>query len=249
MIRTAFKRTVVETSRPVRWGRAGARQSPLSFGLPRGWRYRLAAAFGLIALVLSTSATGAAEEERTRQRDHYLQYGVGFAAETVASAGGICPEGAQAPCILGSGLGLALRAGYRTRERWYVGGAYEFSRQDSSNLLRLGILQQLRGEARYYLRDDARLTPYFALGAGGVLYGNEWGTETGGLTAYLGVGLEFEVSRTSVVGAALGYRPVALRSFRDRAQQNRADDLFGFGAAHLVALEFVFEVRDPLARW
>ncbi|HVU01731.1 MAG TPA: outer membrane beta-barrel protein [Polyangiaceae bacterium] len=248
MIATAFKRTVVETSRPVLDGRLRTRRERVSPGVPRGFGAKVAAAAAVLSLA---GAPGVArgEETRSRQRDHYLQYGAGFATETVASAGGICPKDARAPCILGSGLGLAIRAGYRTRERWYVGGAYEFSRQDSSNLLRLAILQQLRGEARYYLRDDARLTPYVGLGAGGALYGNEWGSETGGLTAYLGIGLEFEVSRTSVVGAAVGYRPVAFRSFRDRAGQNRADDWFGFGAAHLVALELVFEVRDPLARW
>lgn len=243
MIATAFKRTVVGTSRPL-----------LAVGTcPRKRRglFRKALS-GLAGAALAASGLGnvaRAEPARTRTSDHYLQYGVGLTTETVAAAGGICPRHANAPCILGSGIGLALRAGYRTREAWYVGGAYEFSRQDSSNLLRLAILQQLRGEARYYFQNDARLVPYLGLGAGGVLYGNEWGSETGGLTAFLGGGVEFEVSRTSVVGAALGYRPVAFRRFRDRAGQYRADELFGFGAAHIVTVELVFEVRDPLARW
>lgn len=239
MIATAFKRTVVETSRPLREASTFARRAR-----------RLCAAAAVVAGTLPCRRGGAEEVARGRRSsDHYLQYGAGFAAETVASAGAVCPTNAGAPCILGSGLGLVLRAGYRTRTAWYVGGAYEFSRQDSSNLLRLAILQQLRGEARYYLREDARLVPYVAFGAGGALYGNEWGSETWGLTAFLGGGVEFEVSRTSVVGAALGYRPMAFRSFRDGAGQVRADDLLGFGVAHLVALELVFEVRDPLPRW
>lgn len=183
--------------------------------------------------------------------EHYVQYGVGLESENVAWAGSICPDGAHAPCILGSGVGLALRAGYRTRGRWYLGGAYEFSRQDSSNLLRLAILQQLRGEARFYASSDTRLVPFAAAGVGGVLYGNEWGIDTGGVTGFIGGGAEFQVSRTSVVGAVLGYRPVVFRRWRDSAGQLRADDLvgLGFGVAHMIGVEFVFEVRDPLPRW
>jgi hypothetical protein len=181
--------------------------------------------------------------------EHYIQYGVGIVAETVASPGGLCPSNATAPCILGSGAGLALRMGYRTRDAWYFGGSYEFSRQDPSNLLRLAILQQLRADARYYLDVTTRLVPYAAASVGGTLYGNEWGAETGGLTAFLGAGLEFEVSRTSLVGAVLGYRPLLVRRWTDTADQQRADQYFGFGLAHMVALEVVFEVRNPLPRW
>jgi hypothetical protein len=167
----------------------------------------------------------------------------------VAETGSICPATATAPCILGSGVGLTLRIGYRTRGPFYVGGAYEFSRQESSNLLRLAILQQLRGEARYYMLEGTRFTPYLAAGVGGCLYGNEWGAYTGGITAYLGAGVEFQISRTSVVGASLGYRPVAFRHWEDSAGQVRADALFGFGVGHLIGAELVFEVRDPLPRW
>jgi hypothetical protein len=239
MIATAFKRTVVETSRPL-------------LGVVRFThrKRRFCAFVAVLGGALSSRGGSAATAAPVpRASEHYLQYGAGFATETVASPGGICPADAKAPCILGSGLGLALRAGYRTREAWYVGGAYEFSRQDSSNLLRLAILQQLRGEARYYLRDDARLVPYVAFAVGGALYGNEWGSQTWGLSAFVGGGVEFEVSRTSVVGATVGYRPVVFRTFRDGAGQVRADDLFGFGVAHIVGIELVFEVRDPLPRW
>lgn len=191
----------------------------------------------------------AAQGAVPRASEHYLQYGMAFTSEMVASAGGICPTNAPNPCILGSGVGLALRAGYRTRGPFYVGGAYEFSRQDSSNLLRLAILQQVRGEARYYLLEDTRLTPYLGTGVGGVLYGNEWGADTGGISAYVGAGVELQISRTTVVGAALGYRPVIFRRWEDSARQLRADELFGFGFGHIVGAELVFEVRDPLPRW
>ncbi len=182
--------------------------------------------------------------------DHYLQYGVGLTGETVVSAGSVCPSDARTPdCILGSGVGLAIRFGYRSRGPWYFGGAYEFSRQESSNLLRIGILQQLRAEVRFYAQSDRRVVPYFVAALGGAVYGNEWGIDTGGLTAFIGPGVEFQVSRGSVVGAMLGYRPIAFRRWEDSAGQLRADGLFGFGVSHLVGVELVFELRDPLPRW
>jgi hypothetical protein len=104
-------------------------------------------------------------------------------------------------------------------------------------------------EARYYYLQNKRLVPYAALAFGGALYGNEWGSDTGGILAFLGIGVEYQVSRTSVVGAALGYRPIVFRRFQDRAGQVRSDELFGFGFTHMVGLELVFEVRDPLPRW
>jgi hypothetical protein len=180
----------------------------------------------------------------------YFQYGVAFAFETVGSAADVCPDYADAaPCILESGGGLAIRAAYRSRGPWLLGGAYEFSRHDSSNLLRLPILQQLRGEARFYAEQGTRLTPYLATGAGVALYGSEWAAVTGGLVATLGGGLEFQITQSTVVGFAPMYRALLLRGFEDSAGQQRADRYFGFGLAHFVAIELIFEVRDPLPRW
>jgi hypothetical protein len=235
MIAPAFKRTVAGTSRPV-----------LGAATRAGRVARIQIAFGAAVIALSGRV---AASDAPRTAEHYLQYGAAFATEMAAGAGSICPATAVAPCILGSGVGLTLRMGYRTRGPLYVGGAYEFSRQDPSNLLRLAILQQLRGEARYYMLEGTRASPYLAGAFGGVLYGNEWGADTGGITAYLGGGVEFQISRTSVVGASLGYRPIAFRHWEDSAGQVRADALFGFGIGHLIAAELVFEVRDPLSRW
>jgi hypothetical protein len=109
----------------------------------------------------------------------HIQYGVALVLET-ALAGNVCPDDATSPCILGSGGGLGLRAGYRSRDPWFFGGAYEFSRQDSSNLIRLAILQQLRFEVRYYLDRGTRTTPFAAGALGGMLYGGEWSASTGG---------------------------------------------------------------------
>lgn len=179
----------------------------------------------------------------------YLQYGVAFVGEAVLSAGDVCPENATAPCILGPGGGLAIRVGYRSRSPWYVGGAYQASRHDSSNLLRLAVLQQLRAETRYYLDEGARLTPYLSGGLGAVLYGNEWGSETGGVATHLGGGLELQLTRTTVIGLALGYRPILFRGWTDTAGQRRADRVLGFGLAQMLSFHVALEVREPLPRW
>jgi opacity protein-like surface antigen len=185
----------------------------------------------------------------------YFQYGVGLAVETRASGGDVCPAGAsqenglETPCILGSGGGLALRIGYRARGHWYAGGAYEFSRQDSSNLLRLAILQQLRGEARYYWELGTRLSPYLIGGLGAVLYGNEWTAVTGGVATSLGAGVEYQITQSVVIGMSPAYRLLVLRGWTDSTGQQRADRYLGFGFAHMFALELTLELRDALSRW
>ncbi|MBX3182142.1 MAG: hypothetical protein KF915_05905 [Polyangiaceae bacterium] len=199
-----------------------------------------------------TASTSAWAEEPRRQplpASHYVQYGVGMTTEALAHGGDVCPPSSRTPCILGSGLGLAIRTGYRARGPWYVGGAYEFSRQDPANLMRLAILQQLRAETRYYTAPLARLSPYLTGGLGMALYGNEFGSDTGGVTTFVGAGLELQLNRTTVVGGSLVYRPLLLRGWTDSASQRRADRYLGFGLTHLVGLELTLELRGPLGRW
>ena len=206
---------------------------------------------GVALFWLSLSVRAAAESGAPRSRSSldYFQYGVAVTAEALAQGGDVCPRGSVAPCILGSGGGLTLRVAHRDHGRWLAGGAYEFSRHESSNLLRLAILQQLRGEVRYYLDRGTRLTPYGAAGAGLAAYGPEWGVDTGGLVMTAGAGLEFQITQSTVVGCAAMYRAFMLRGFTDSAGQHRSDRYFGFGLAHFVGLELVFEVREPLSRW
>ena len=181
---------------------------------------------------------------------HYLQYGVALTGEAVAAAGPVCPRSSiNLPCILGDGGGLAIRVGYRSRGVWYLGGAYEFSRQDSANLLRLAILQQLRAELRVHLTRVTRLSPYAGAALGGLIYGNEWGLDTWGGASALGLGLEFQVTPSILLNIATNYRQLFLRRWTDGAGQPRATGPLDFGLAHIVALEFGFEVREPLSRW
>jgi hypothetical protein len=210
-------------------------------------------ALSIAFLAVSTAAL--AEEpldQATRPPPNSLEYlvtGVALSAEAVASPADLCPDDEETPCILERGLGLGIRAGYRTRGAWYAGGAYEFSRHESSNLLRLAIMQQLRAEVRYYMDLGTRATPYLGFGVGAVIYGNEWGADTGGVAGMLGPGIEFAVTQDLSVGAALFYRPMLMRAYDDTTGQRRADNAFGFGTTHLLGLELIVELRDPLPRW
>jgi hypothetical protein len=168
----------------------------------------------------------------------YIQYGVAFTVENVASAGPVC-SAPNSPCILGSGGGISVRVGYRPGEELYVGGAYEFSKQDPNNLYRLGILQQARAELRRYFPTGWRTTP-FVYGAAGVAgYGDEWSLDTWGLTAALGAGLDFELSSTVHLGVAIVYRPLFLAAWVDSSKTPH-----DAGVAHLVALEVALEAQD-----
>ncbi len=180
---------------------------------------------------------------------HFVEYGVAVAAESPLDAGDVCPEGATAPCVLGPGVGVVLRAGYRARGPWYLGGAYEASRHESSNILRLAILQQLRGEVRRYWAEGRRVTPFILGGFGAATYGNEWGVNTAGPLASLGVGGSLQASAIASVSLGLSWRCLLLRAWTDGADQRRADTFLGFGLAHILGLELSMEVRDPLPRW
>ena len=170
----------------------------------------------------------------------YIQYGVAFTVEGVANAGPICSD-PNNPCILGSGGGVVVRVGWRPAERFYIGGAYGFSKQDPNKLYRLGILQQARGEIRYYLPTGHTVSPFGLLGGGIAGYGNEWLVDTWGPSATLGAGLELEMSGGALLGFSLAYRPIYLQSFVDSSTLSHAA-----GLAHFVGLEVALEAQDAL---
>jgi hypothetical protein len=203
----------------------------------------------VVALASATAAAQEAPESSHAARQSAAEVGFALAAETVVSPGTVCPARATTPCILGSGGGMAVRLGYRLGSPWYFGGAYEFSRHDSSNLLRLAILQQLRAEGRYYFERGKRTTGYLAAGLGAHVYGSDWAANTGGGLATVGAGVELELSPKVVVGCAAMYRLLVPKSFRDGAGEERGSGPLGFGFAHMLGLEFALEVRDPVPHW
>lgn len=180
---------------------------------------------------------------------HFFQYGVGLTAESLAASGGVCPKSAITPCILGPGLGIAIRAGYRSHGPVYVGGAYEATRHDSSNILRLAILQQLRGEIRYLFEQGTRLSPYGLAGLGLNAFGSEWGVSSLGPSVHAGAGIEYQASAAAVLGCALTWRGLTFSRWTDGAGQTRANDLFGMSFSQWISFELTLEIRNPLPRW
>lgn len=173
----------------------------------------------------------------------YAQYGIGIGADILLEPGPLCPTGASTPCIIESGGGVMVRGGYRPSGPWYFGGAYGFSKLDSNNLFRLGILQQLRGEARYFVDFGSRVVPYFHWGLGTLLYGNEWSADTGGFLAVAGGGVEFELTRFAVIGLSVLYQPTVLVGYTDDTGQARET-----GISQFFRLELNVELRSELGR-
>lgn len=209
----------------------------------------LVASLGFARPSLAAPGTAAEAPAAGHPSRDYLQYGLALAVEAVASPGGVCPPDSENPCILGSGAGIGVRAGYRAQAPFYLGGAYEFSRHDSSNLLRLAILQQFRGEGRYYFDQGTRTTAFVTAAAGFLLYGNEWSASTAGPLAAVGAGVELELSPSTSLGCILTYRLLMPRKWVDGTGVERADQFLGFGFAHVVGLEVTLEVQDPIPRF
>jgi hypothetical protein len=200
-------------------------------------------ALGPPALAAGDSGATPPTESRARpppRGQSYLQYGVAFTVEGVAAPGPICSEAVN-PCILGSGAGITIRVGWRPTEDFYIGGAYEFSKQDPNKLYRLGILQQARGELRHYFPNGRSTAPFALVGLGLATYGNEWTVDTWGPAAALGGGVEVELSGKVALGVSLGYRPVYLHAFVDSSTLSHES-----GIAHFVGLELALEAQDAL---
>jgi hypothetical protein len=194
----------------------------------------------------SPASAGVDPERPPPLHPEYAEYGVAILAMVNISSGATCGasvQGGTAPCILGSGGGLVIRGGYRSGGPWYFGGAYAFAKLDSSNLLRLGIFQQLWAEMRFQPDTGYRAAPYLTWGVGGVTYGNEWGVETGGALLFLGGGMEFEVTRLAVVGLDFVYKPTVLAGWTDTAGIARPT-----GLAQFLGFEVQLEVRSELRR-
>src|ERR1700722_11517275 len=113
----------------------------------------------VLALLGTTASSSRADEAPAPPRRAYIQYGVAFTVEGVAHSGPVCADPNQ-PCILGSGGGIDIGVGWRPTDQFYIGGAYEFSKQDSNKLFRLAILQQVRLEVRHYFPTGQSAEPF-----------------------------------------------------------------------------------------
>ena len=172
----------------------------------------------------------------------YFQYGVAFNSETVISAGPMCRNTGIA-CVLGSGGGITVRGGWRNSGALYFGFAYELTKQDPNKLYRIALLQQARAEGRYYIATARVTEPYLAAGLGLSGYGNQWSVDTWGPGGSVGGGVEYQLSRTTVVGVSVDYRILYFGRFTDTAQVDRAP-----GVAQLFGFNLVLEQRNASLR-
>jgi hypothetical protein len=196
---------------------------------------------GTIAALAPLVARADVSGPESRLETGSVQYGAALTAELLASSGAICPAGAPLPCIIGSGGGLAVRAGYRFHSPFYIGGSYEFSKQDAHKSITLAILQQARAEARYFLAVRGLYQPFITAGTGAVAYGGQWAAETLGGMAFLGIGVELELSRTAVMAFVVSYRPILLLTWQDTVRTERPT-----GILSMVGLELALEQRVPV---
>jgi hypothetical protein len=211
---------------------------------------RFVALAALVALAAAEAEARADESANTLETEKgptpplpqrpLLQYGVAFTIEGVASPGPICAQ-STGPCILGSGGGIAVRVGWRPTEHFYIGGAYELSKQEPDKLYRLGILQQARGEGRWFFPTGLTTTPFVLAGAGLAGYGNEWSIDTWGASLTFGAGLEIEVSGGLLLDLSLAYRPIFLQHYVDSSTLSH-----NAGIAQFVAFEVAIEATDTL---
>jgi hypothetical protein len=190
-----------------------------------------------------TPETNASKPEHLAQA--FIQYGLAFTAEFVAAPGPICNFANAPSCILNSGGGLSVRLGRRLRGPFYFGAAYEFTKMDSAQLYRVGILQQARAEGRYYLFTGRSVEPWLGAAVGADFYGNLWAWDTGGPLLGASLGVEFQISTVFTLGVALSYHALFFIPFTDSANTARPPPGESPGFSHLIGLDLIVESRDP----
>jgi hypothetical protein len=188
--------------------------------------------------MLASGVAGAgAPEIEPRHEPKILQFGIAVAGK-FALASPFCRS--DATCILGSGAGIAVRVGHAFRERWYLGGGYDFSKHNASLLYRLAILQQVRAEGRYQypLSRSWFLVPFASAGVAG--YGNEWSIQTWGPSLTIGAAAEAHVG-SSVVGLGFSWQAMYLQRLED---PGRTGAYFEAGVPQFFSLELRLEATE-----
>lgn len=155
-----------------------------------------------------------------RQSRGYTLGGVGFATEVVLSPGALCRR-TDEPCAFGSGAGIFATGGYRFPSGWSVGGTYEMTKHESNKIYRLAMLQQLQFNVRYLAPSGRAVAPWAGGGVAAIGYGESWGFDTGGGSAFLEGGAEIQLSRSSSLRLGAAYRGLVFGGYVDSATQKR----------------------------
>ena len=133
-----------------------------------------------------------------------------------------------------------MRVGWRPNDAFYIGGAYEISKQDPDQLYRLGILQQLRAEGRRYFPTGREVTPFLLVGRGRrAATATSGRVDTWGPTATLGGGIEVELGGPVLL--RLGRLPAHVLPLLGRSRRATTSQS---GVVHFVGLDIAVEAKD-----
>lgn len=146
---------------------------------------------------------------------------VGALAIVPLERSAICPSNHD--CVMNAGVGVGVRATYRTTDGLGWGLAYDVWVLDSASLYEVAVMHALRGHFRYVIDASSRVQPWVGASVGALLFGDASTVATAGglLTAAGGVHLEL-TSEFALVGSAEVWA-VATGPFQTRDGALRAD--------------------------
>jgi|GEM_PF-2125124 len=126
----------------------------------------------------------------------------------------ICPSGSE--CVLNGGLGLGVRAFYRSPSGLSWLGAYDILAFDSDSVYEVSLLHSLRIGVRYMLDSSTRVQPWIGATVGGLAFGGPSNIATGGGVVTLAVGAHVELSESVALVGAAELWTMATGTFRTR---------------------------------
>ncbi len=170
------------------------------------------------------------------------QFGIGMAVR-FATRSSFCRD--DASCVLGSGAGVVAMMGVRRTEHWYFGGAYEFTKHNAATLLRLGIMQHLRADFRYYIPLADDWGAHLGASPGFIAYGNEWSIQTWGAGLQLRGAVDRRVGGT-LLGMGLLWQTAFLREMADPSRPNETDAAYAAGFVNFFGIELHIEALERL---
>ncbi len=136
---------------------------------------------------------------------------------------GLCPSSGD--CVLGVGGGV----GAIIERRWPFGPAvglgYELLFFDANGVFEVGVLQELRAQARYRFLQLSLFHPFVGGGVGALVFGDSFEVSTAGASILAFVGVEVELTEVFSVSLSVPVRVFWVETFTsDRDSVRRAED-------------------------
>ncbi len=134
----------------------------------------------------------------------------------------LCPRDSE--CVFGGGGGLGGVLEWRWPTGLGVGIGYDGWFLDGNGVHELTTLQSLRVTLRHHFLLDRQVHPWFGGAIGGLVFGNTFAADAGGVLADLQAGLEVELTPSLAFTVGLLGRFFTTSSFRTRSDGvDRAD--------------------------